>query len=361
MLRRTPGRLVVRGTAPHGFVLGLAGPGVFNGGYLGGLQLIPEEQAKTRATLASCLAAVFDGSSLVFVLLRALAVALGSLVTPTAVWAALCGCVGAAFWARLSAHAEPPTLPAPRTMDVADVAAMAEKALRGMGCSDAEVERHVAGAEMRFEQLVAVAVHFLRHPPSLSRAATASRERPRYLKAPAARGGEAGAPPAENRWAWETDAHGAPMMLRVVAGAERAPSRRRAGATSPREYSASSETSNGYSRKRYGLACVHNLRARCSVGVQRHSNNMRRVRAWPHRAARSAFPSVVGSAVRPRAGQRLATNRADEPPQLLCPGRLNACEGCFPGAGSPAPDTHFSQTQRPQWRQWCLRRLLVDA
>ena len=58
-------------------VLGLAGPGVFNGGYLGGLQLIPEEQAKTRATLASCLAAVFDGSSLVFVLLRALAVALG--------------------------------------------------------------------------------------------------------------------------------------------------------------------------------------------------------------------------------------------------------------------------------------------
>ena len=87
--------------------------------------------------------------------------------------------------------------------------------------------------EMRFEQLVAVAVHFLRHPPSLSRAATASRERPRYLKAPAARGGEAGAPPAENRWAWETDAHGAPMMLRVVAGAERAPSRRRAGATSP--------------------------------------------------------------------------------------------------------------------------------
>ena len=52
-------------------LLGLAGPGVFNGGYLGGLQLIGEDAPKLRATLTSCLAAVFDGSSLVFLLLRA--------------------------------------------------------------------------------------------------------------------------------------------------------------------------------------------------------------------------------------------------------------------------------------------------
>ena len=43
-------------------LLGVAGPGVFNGGYLGGLQLIGEEQPMLRATLTSCLAAVFDGA-----------------------------------------------------------------------------------------------------------------------------------------------------------------------------------------------------------------------------------------------------------------------------------------------------------
>ena len=79
-------------------MLGLAGPGVFNGGYMGGLQLIPEEQPKLRATLASCLAAVFDGSSLVFLLLRAATAALGSLVAPSSLWAALCASGGA--WAR---------------------------------------------------------------------------------------------------------------------------------------------------------------------------------------------------------------------------------------------------------------------
>ena len=86
-------------------MLGLAGPGVFNGGYLGGLQLIGEDTPMLptpmpplhtvaasitygcslhyirlqpplptvagedtpmlRATLTSCLAAVFDGASLV--------------------------------------------------------------------------------------------------------------------------------------------------------------------------------------------------------------------------------------------------------------------------------------------------------
>ena len=115
-------------------VLGLAGPGVFNGGYLGGLQLIPEEQAKTRATLASCLAAVFDGSSLVFVLLRALAVALGTLVAPTAVWAALCGCVGAAFWARLGgAHAQPAAPAAPSQPGEMAAASSSEIEMRELG------------------------------------------------------------------------------------------------------------------------------------------------------------------------------------------------------------------------------------
>ena len=50
--------------------LGLAGPGAFNGGFFGTLELIGDSEPKAKAVLTSLNAAAFDGSALVFMLFR---------------------------------------------------------------------------------------------------------------------------------------------------------------------------------------------------------------------------------------------------------------------------------------------------
>lgn len=75
-----------------------AGPGVFNGGYVGALSMIGEDQGM-KAVLASCSAAVFDGSALVFMLLQTAEGALrGNLATPSIIYSLLCAFLGTSYW-----------------------------------------------------------------------------------------------------------------------------------------------------------------------------------------------------------------------------------------------------------------------
>lgn len=76
----------------------VAGPGVFNGGYVGALSMIGED-ASLKAVLASCSAAVFDGSALVFMLLNLAQSALGEdFSTPSFAWALMCALLGSGYF-----------------------------------------------------------------------------------------------------------------------------------------------------------------------------------------------------------------------------------------------------------------------
>uniref|UniRef100_A0A7S3RR26 Major facilitator superfamily (MFS) profile domain-containing protein n=2 Tax=Emiliania huxleyi TaxID=2903 RepID=A0A7S3RR26_EMIHU len=85
--------------------LGCAGPGVFNGAFYGTLELIGTGEPKIRAALTSLNAAAFDGSALVFMLLRVAArAARVGLAAPCLAWAALCAPLCVALWRLLPAH-----------------------------------------------------------------------------------------------------------------------------------------------------------------------------------------------------------------------------------------------------------------
>lgn len=84
--------------------IAVAGPGVFNGGYVGSLALIGDDPL-LKAVLAGCSAAVFDGSALVFMLLQLAEGSLGGdFSSPTFSWSILCACVGGGYWAYLRAQ-----------------------------------------------------------------------------------------------------------------------------------------------------------------------------------------------------------------------------------------------------------------
>eukprot|EP00966_Prymnesium_polylepis_P052795 1222722-Prymnesium_polylepis.1 len=77
--------------------IAIAGPGVFNGGYVGSLALIGDDNL-LKAALAACSAAVFDGSALVFMLLQLAQGALGGdFSTPSLSWAVLCALLGGGY------------------------------------------------------------------------------------------------------------------------------------------------------------------------------------------------------------------------------------------------------------------------
>ena len=81
-------------------LLGLAGPGAFNGGYIGSLELIGDFNADLKSTLTSFSAAAFDGSALVFMLFQGTShllhittpedLPLQGLAVPSLIWAVLC-------------------------------------------------------------------------------------------------------------------------------------------------------------------------------------------------------------------------------------------------------------------------------
>mmetsp|Transcript_27605 Transcript_27605/g.66891 ORF Transcript_27605/g.66891 Transcript_27605/m.66891 type:complete len:543 (+) Transcript_27605:3-1631(+) len=78
--------------------LAVAGPGVFNGGYVGSLSMIGEDP-DLKAILASCSAAVFDGSALVFMLLQMAEGTLGGdFTTPSLSWALMCAMLGGGYF-----------------------------------------------------------------------------------------------------------------------------------------------------------------------------------------------------------------------------------------------------------------------
>ena len=96
--------------------LGLAGPGAFNGGYIGSLELIGDAAPELKATLTSFSAAAFDGSALVFMifqgashLLRLSGTTSGrhwhGLALPSIVWSFLCAWLGLSLWRRLRPRA----------------------------------------------------------------------------------------------------------------------------------------------------------------------------------------------------------------------------------------------------------------
>ena len=79
------------------FILGCAGPGVFNGGYLGGVQ-VTNDVPTLKAALTSFSAAAFDGSALVFMLFQAAATGLQlGLAIPSLVWAGVTAVCAATF------------------------------------------------------------------------------------------------------------------------------------------------------------------------------------------------------------------------------------------------------------------------
>lgn len=79
-------------------LLGFAGPGAFNGGYIGSLELIGDNNAELKSLLTSFSAAAFDGSALVFMLFQGAAHLLfittpsdlHGLAVPSMLWAIIC-------------------------------------------------------------------------------------------------------------------------------------------------------------------------------------------------------------------------------------------------------------------------------
>ena len=81
-------------------LLGIAGPGAFNGGYIGTLEIIGDYNADLKSTLTSFSAAAFDGSALVFMLFQGTShlmrittpedLPLEGLAVPSLLWAILC-------------------------------------------------------------------------------------------------------------------------------------------------------------------------------------------------------------------------------------------------------------------------------
>ena len=85
---------------------GLALPSA--GAFYGTLELIGTGEPKIRAALTSLNAAAFDGSALVFMLLRVAArAARVGLAAPCLAWAALCAPLCVALWRLLPAHGPP--------------------------------------------------------------------------------------------------------------------------------------------------------------------------------------------------------------------------------------------------------------
>ena len=90
-------------------MIGIAGPGVFNGGFVGTLALL-SDAPKLQATFTAFLAAAFDGSALVFMLFQAAALSLDlGLYMPSAAWALVCALGGGLLFSVLRAAAPPAT------------------------------------------------------------------------------------------------------------------------------------------------------------------------------------------------------------------------------------------------------------
>ena len=78
-------------------LIALAGPGIFNAGYVSCLSVIGDN-ATLKGVLSASMAAVFDGSALVFFLLQLAEISFGGLSVPALVWSLVCACLGGSFW-----------------------------------------------------------------------------------------------------------------------------------------------------------------------------------------------------------------------------------------------------------------------
>ena len=78
-------------------LIALAGPGIFNAGYVSCHGVIGDN-ATLKGVHSAFMAAVFDGSALVFFLLQLAEVSLGGLSVPALFWSLICACLGGGFW-----------------------------------------------------------------------------------------------------------------------------------------------------------------------------------------------------------------------------------------------------------------------
>jgi len=89
-------------TAAAVMILGMAGPGAFNGGFFGTLELIGDSNPRAKATLTSLNAAAFDGSALVLMLFHSCGSLLGvELWVPAMAWGVLCLVMGVFLFCQL--------------------------------------------------------------------------------------------------------------------------------------------------------------------------------------------------------------------------------------------------------------------